>query len=255
MGDQKASLARKCITTIRQEGLRGFCAKAAARVGEYMFATNSADWYRAELSQEPPSVPVPPEVSVDFNAWDEVHDWLLELRDVFRWVYVIEELRVARDFSHVYPLLRAGRSKAGYIKVGFQRAYVTDFEAEISIPPGCAFVYDTFVLPEYRSRGLATFMISEVLAFLRRRDMRYVWCHIPSWNAASIRAFTKNGFVRTKHVRYFRVGWRGFRTCDPQRLMRREEASFFRAWRSRFRSEERGLSFRGSRINPQARRK
>lgn len=222
MVPQQTSLARKCVKTLRQEGLTAFCAKATRRVGESLFTTNSADWYCADLSLPPPSVYTPAAASVDLDAWDEVCGWLAELRSIFRWVYVEAELQAARDFGHLFPLLRLRQSKAGYMKVGFRQAYVTDFEEEISIPSGSAFVYDTFIHPDHRARGLATFMISQMLESLRQRGLQYVWCHIPRWNVASRRAFAKNGFVRTKHIRYFRLCRYGFRTYDPQRLMCRD---------------------------------
>jgi ribosomal protein S18 acetylase RimI-like enzyme len=168
-------------------------------------------------------------VEIDFGAMEEVLSWLREIRAEFRWVWVEAELEAAREYGHVFPLVRLGEQRLGYIKVGLSRAYVTDFESCVAIPPASAFIYDTFVHPDFRGRGMATFMIARTLDLLRQRNVRFLWCHIPRWNHASIKAFAKCGFAKVKRVGHVRVLGHGLYTRCPEKLMQHAE----KAWAQR----------------------
>lgn len=217
-----ASLVGKGLGAIRDDGFRAFCRKAAKHLRERLFQTNSADWYCARLTEELPRI-CAIDAYVDFSATEQVRSWLTDLGQEFSWVYSEAELDAARSFSHVFGLLTLGGSKAGYIKIGFSQVYVTDFSRCIAVPAGTAFIYDTFVHPDFRGRGLATFMVAESLDFLRKRDIRFAWCHIPGWNVASISTFTKCGFVKVKHIRHVRLLCCGLSTRNPEKLLRSTE--------------------------------
>ena len=194
-----------------------------ARTWEAAFQTNSAEWYCVDLTSDS-AIPAGEAVAeVDFGDLEEVIRWLGELRSTFRWVWVEQELKAARDNSHVYGLLRVGRDRAGYIKIGLGHAYVADFEQCLRIPPASAFIYDTFVHPDHRGRGLALFMVGRALAALRARGIRRVWCHIPAWNHPSINVYMKSGFGKAAHIRHVRLFGRGFRSCSPEKLMQRRD--------------------------------
>ena len=107
--------------------------------------------------------------------------------------------------------------------VGLSRAYVTDFQRSIDIPPHTAFIYDTFVHPDFRGRGLAAWAITQTREFLQQRDVRFLWCHIPGWNRPSIRSFGKCGFKKVAHVRHIRLLSTRWFTRNPDRLMQRRE--------------------------------
>jgi ribosomal protein S18 acetylase RimI-like enzyme len=220
MGSRNASLAMKCIRTLRREGVRSFCLKAAKRIGELLLVTNSADWYCADTCTELPKEPSRDGAIVDFYAFGDAKAWLREISVTHRRVYVKAEIDLAEQYRHVYPLLRVAEKRVGYIKVGFSRAYVSDFATDIAIPVDSAFVYDTFVCPEFRSCGMAKFMIGRLLAFLRGQGVGRVWCHIPKWNIASIKAYKGSGFVKAKRIRHFRILGRRLYTQNPAALMR-----------------------------------
>lgn len=219
----ESSALHKCVRTIHHDGILTLCVKTVKRLGESVLQTNSADWFRADLSQVHQAPAPSAEARVDFNAMEDVVSWLKQIRTEFTWVWVEAELEAARAHDHVFALLRLGTEAAGYVKIGFTRAYVTDFQQCIVVPSASAYIYDTFVHPKYRRRGLATFAILQTLDFLQERNVRFVWCHIPTWNSPSIKAYVRSGFSRVRHVRYARLlGCRLF-TCNPERLMQRSE--------------------------------
>ena len=218
MIEQAGSLALKCLTALRKDGLWGFCSRAVDRPELWM--TNSAYWCRADLSIRRPRRPRPENARIDFGATEEAQQWLKEIGSTFRWAHDERELKLAQEHSHVYPLLMIHGVKAGYVKVGFSRAFVSDFGTEIQIPVDSAFIYDTFVHPDYRGRGLATILIGELCGFLRRRPTRFAWCHIPTWNRASRTVYRRNGFKMVRHVRFVHfLKWR-FYSHHPEAVLR-----------------------------------
>ena len=182
------------------------------------FETNAADWYRCGLTDVEVAQPRPPGADIDLSS-PEVLDWLRSLQADFKWVWVDQEIDTACRHGHILALVRIDGVKAGYIKVGLTQAYVADFKTDISIPSQSAFIYDTFVHPEFRGRNLARWAIAETLRALRGQSIVSVWCHIPRWNVASIKAFESCGFRRVAFVRHARLLRWHFYSRDPERLL------------------------------------
>lgn len=217
------SLARNSVGTLRSAGLGALFSKAVGRISESVFATNAADWYCADVSAEFHRVSRPTGATIDFDDREGLLAWLAELQPSFPWVWDEHEVADARVCGHALPLMRINGDRAGFIMVGLSRAYVTDFQRSIDIPAQTAFIYDTFVHPNFRGRGLAAWAITQTIDFLRHRDMRFLWCHIPVWNRASIRSFEKCGFTKVAHVRYLRLLGTRWLTRNPERLMKHRE--------------------------------
>ncbi len=220
-------LADTCRTVLRQQGPLGLAATALDRLRRRAWVHNAADWYLADLTP-PPGSPPPnlpdastPGTAVAFDATNDVIRWLYELRGEFRWACDEHELEAARRYGHAFGLLTIDGQRAGYIKVGFERAYVGDFGRCIRIPPDTAFVYDTFVHPAFRGRGAAGVLIRQTLCFCRARSRRWLWCHIPRWNTPSIRAFTRQGFRPVRHIRHVRLCGVPLYTLRPEALLAR----------------------------------
>ncbi len=210
---------------IRTDGLASFCVRSLRRLQKAAVATNAAGWYRADLTY--PLVPLEdlPETHVRFDATENVMAWLAELSRSYGWVYVEAELATARKWGHVYGLLEIDGHYAGYVKIGFSHVYIGDFDRAIAIPQDTAFIYDTFIHPEYRRRGLGRHLIGESLRYLHRQKKQSVWCHIPDWNTASIRAFGGNNFKKMGHIRYLRIARWGFTSRNPETMLFRSSSS------------------------------
>ena len=217
------SPAHKSLDTLRSAGLGALVAKAIGRISESVFTTNAADWYCADVSVESHRMSRPAGATIDFDDREGLLAWLAELQPSFPWVWDEREVAEARACGHALPLMCIDGDRAGFIMVGLSRAYVTDFQKSITIPAHTAFIYDTFVHPDFRGRGLAAWAITQTIDFLRQRDMRFLWCHIPGWNRASIRSFEKCGFTKVSHVRHLRLLGLGLYTRKPERLMQHRE--------------------------------
>jgi len=203
------------------EGWKGFVLKILRKIHYKVFITNHAYWFVRDLREkiERPSPKVP--VKIDFSNKEDTIRWLQENHSRFGWMYIPDEISLAHSCGHYLPSIRLDGKVVGYIKIGRERAYVLDYERELHLPSRDALVYDTFVLPEYRRKRIASFLIAEAMAFLREEGFRRLWCHIPPWNTSSIRAFCRSGFRRIAHIRFFKVLGRSFFSLDPERLIGR----------------------------------
>ena len=141
-------------------------------------------------------------------------------------MFIPNEIELKQRENHFYPFVRVGDDIIGYIKIGQNQVYVLDFDETLTLPSNSAMIYDTFVLPEYRKHGVASFLLMEIIDFLRKEGFQKVWCHIPSWNKPSINTYVKAGFRKVDHVRYKRfLCWKFF-SRDVTKMLQDSGCSF-----------------------------
>jgi RimJ/RimL family protein N-acetyltransferase len=196
-----------------------FIDRVAKKIRNATYKTNDAIWFVRELDQPVPESKSEDAPQIEFDADEEIIAWLMRQHGNFRWMYVREELEVKEKEGHIFPILRYEDKIIGYIKIGFNKVYIMDFGKLVSVPRQSALIYDTFILPEYRSRGFAAFLISGVMLYLKEAGFKKLWCHIPPWNEASIRVYTKLGFNKIEHVKYLRLLCWKFFNCNPEEMM------------------------------------
>ena len=216
-----ASWIEKCEQTWRANGVAGLCRRVARHLAETLCRTNAADWYRVDLAppRAQPARPAIEGLDIALDATEQAIAWMRGLKEQFGYAYVQREVDAARRFGHVYALARLAGREAGYIKIGFEKVYVSDLDRLMGLPAGTAFVYDTFVHPSFRGRHLAGRLVAAAMACAAGRGCRYLWCHIPRWNVRSIRSFAALGFEPRGHIRNFRLlKWR-FSTRRPEQLL------------------------------------
>lgn len=210
---------RKIIDTARNEGCAALLKRAAKKAYSFVFRTNNAVWYRLDLA----SATAPQEtgaVKVVFSSGGEIIRWIREKSAEYPWIYIEDELDTAGRENHIFPYATVGGDIAGYVKIGFGRVYVHDFNREISIPPKDAMIYDTFVLPEYRGKHVALALVQEATDYLRSRGYERLWCHIPEWNVASRTLYQRAGFREVKRIRFVKLMSFRFFNLDPEEMLR-----------------------------------
>lgn len=171
-----------------------------------IFKKNDAFWYHAYLAKNPNiSIDALPELYVEFNSYSETKKWIIDNQRAFPWIYKKREIEVADRYKHFFSSLRFKGKIIGFTKIGIIRTYIADYEREIDLYDDEAFIYDTFVLPEFRGKQKGRFMLLNILGELRKKGVLFVYCHIPPWNIASSTLYQNVGFVRSYHVRYLRL--------------------------------------------------
>lgn len=83
-------------------------------------------------------------------------------------------------------------------------AWTAELDAFVSPPPGDAYIYESFTLPETRGRGIYPFALRNVCADLASRGIPRAWIAVEATNTPSVRAITKAGFELAFELRFHR---------------------------------------------------
>ncbi len=150
-------------------------------------------------------------------------EWLKVNHSIYPWIYFEKEIESAIRNDHVFAVVSHKKSFVGYIKVGIGSTYIHDFDVNIVFPPRTAFVYDTFVLPEWRGKNVAVYALLTLADYLKHRGFERILCHIEDWNQSSVRTFSKAYFYPRNTVRFIRIAEMGFYVLDRRRLYRKLE--------------------------------
>lgn len=152
-------------------------------------------------------------VIIDLFAKDETLQWLRTKAE--NWMFNEQESTVGLVENHYFPNMKYEGRIIGYAKVGRGKVYVQDYHKVIEFPGNVAFIYDTYIAPDFRGLSLAPFFITEIMKLVKQDGMHALRCHIPPWNKASMHAYTKVGFKNKKFVRSFKIFGFRFLTSDP----------------------------------------
>ncbi|MBI5235122.1 MAG: GNAT family N-acetyltransferase [Deltaproteobacteria bacterium] len=186
----------------------GFLTKAARKAQRLVVCRSARSiWFYRTLKD--PIKPVQPGMDVEmvFLAEDKsgLIAWLKENSRSFPWIYIEKEVESALANGHIFGCVRRNDEIAGYVKIGIGPTYIHDFGRTIRFPDGVAFIYDTFVAPEYRGKRIGLYAVSGALNHLKRAGFKGVWCHIEEWNCASLKTFMRAGFTEASRIRFMRV--------------------------------------------------
>jgi GNAT superfamily N-acetyltransferase len=175
-----------------------------ARALRKSFTTTSSIWYHLPLRGSLPSIQ--PKILAEFNImpFSEAKDYFQRNNALFPWMYIDQELEVAAVNGHVFPSFSIDGRVVAYLKVGVKEVYVLDFHRVLHLPPATAIIYDTFVVPELRCRGLGESILSRTAHYLEDAGYQALWAQIPEWNVASTKMNIKAGFQPVGKVRYIR---------------------------------------------------
>jgi len=117
-----------------------------------------------------------------------------------RIMYNKKKIDTTRKENHIIASIHYQKKIIGYIKLGFNKVFIQDFQKVINFSPEKAFIYDTYVLPEVRGLGVAPYLITESMKYIKNRGFDQLLCHIPVWNKALINAYKKVGFESVKDI-------------------------------------------------------
>ncbi|RPI79647.1 MAG: GNAT family N-acetyltransferase [Desulfobacteraceae bacterium] len=192
---------------LRRKGVLFLFAKAAQKISAFAFKTSNSIWFEKRLDGSVAPAAPDTEISFEFLVQDKAKliDWLKERRRVYPWMYLGKEMRTAWADQHIFAVILFGKSIIGYCKIGRNRVYVNDFDGTVCFPRKTAFIYDTFVLPDFRGRHVAYLAVLQIAAYLSKQCYRNLWCHIEEWNGASLAVFRKAGFEKKGLIRYCRL--------------------------------------------------
>jgi acetyltransferase (GNAT) family protein len=92
----------------------------------------------------------------------------------------------------------------GWVSVGAE--CIGELEREFRLPPGEAYVWDCFTVPERRCLGLYGSLLTHLAGAMQAEGMHRLWIGSAMANRPSIRGFETAGFSPVVRVAYLRAG-------------------------------------------------
>jgi GNAT superfamily N-acetyltransferase len=84
--------------------------------------------------------------------------------------------------------------------VATQSAWVGEADRSFVVPPGDAYIYQSFTTPEMRGKGVYPAVLNTISARLGARGIAKLWIAAERTNHSSLRAIEKAGFSRTFEI-------------------------------------------------------
>ncbi len=200
-------LYNKAISTLTNDGVITLCLKALKMLYGLAYYSTSSLWFSRPLSEPIPEPDTYQDLTVEFliDKKKILVDWLKTNNSTFTWMYIEKEIELAKQEKHIFVNISLNSQIIGYIKIGINRTYIHDFDKVADFPAGTAFIYDTFILPEYRRNNISYYAITKTLRYLAEHNYRKLFCHIEGWNRASLKLFKKAGFKNIGTVRFSKI--------------------------------------------------
>ena len=201
----------------KERGVGGVLSCSLSRLSRAIFETNDAIWFLKELGAEAEEIKPNLPITVTYERFQETLDWIRMQNEP--WMLRQEEMSVALSEGHYWLNSKYNETVMGYIKIGFRNVYINDYRKIIRFPDSVAFIYDTFIHPEYRGRRAASYLVNESFKFLSSKGFTKILCHIPSWNRTSIAVYSGLGFREVTTVRCVRFLGISFLNHNPAKLV------------------------------------
>ncbi|MEA2508282.1 MAG: hypothetical protein QOG21_364 [Actinomycetota bacterium] len=107
--------------------------------------------------------------------------------------------RLASSGSSCWIALSGGRIVHGSW-VATKSAWVGEADRFFMVPPGDAYIYESFTAPEIRGQGVYPAVLAIVSARLAARGISRLWIAAETTNHSSLRAIQKAGFTRSFEI-------------------------------------------------------
>jgi GNAT superfamily N-acetyltransferase len=94
----------------------------------------------------------------------------------------------------------------GYLWASFKRkVYLGEIEREVSFKTGGVYLYDGFVLPNFRRKGLFKKLLEEALQYFKSRNVKKANAGTLTNNKAPQKAFKALGFSTVRLVKFVKI--------------------------------------------------
>jgi CelD/BcsL family acetyltransferase involved in cellulose biosynthesis/ribosomal protein S18 acetylase RimI-like enzyme len=207
------NIYKKLKKGYRYEGFKRLYKRIIKKITRLIFTANSALWFEKDLTNDSMNYEAKIPIETDMTSTAQTIEWLR--RQNKSWLVNSKEINTGIKNRHYFPLARNNGRIVGCAKIGYGDVYVVDFGRIVRFPKNMAFIYDTYVPAYNRGKGVAPHLITDALKFLKMQGFNRIRCHIPKWNKASIRTYTKLGFKEINFIRCFKILGISIITSDP----------------------------------------
>ena len=118
----------------------------------------------------------------------------------------LERFRLLHDHGHLCAVAWRGERPVGYAWVALRMEPAVT-ECTLPLPSGAAYLWDLFVVPEERARGVGSALARERLRLARAHGRAHGWRMIAPDNHASVKTLSRSGNTTrvVGEVRYVKI--------------------------------------------------
>ncbi|MBP2027197.1 RimJ/RimL family protein N-acetyltransferase [Acetoanaerobium pronyense] len=186
-----------------------FIKKVSLKIINIIYKSTCSTWYErsieGDLENFEPTIDIDIQREFLMDDKSELINWLEMNKEKFPWIYFPKEIECANKNSHIFYILKYKNQIIGYSKVGVRNTYVHDFNRNIHLNKNTAMIYDIFIDPNQKGKGLAKYALKDIFRYLKSKGYKKVIAHIEKWNYPSINTFTKSGFRPKKIICLIRI--------------------------------------------------
>jgi len=152
-------------------------------------------WYRLwifERRSTPVADPLPAPSDVSLRRLDrhQRRDWVTQRTADRDW----PQYRVALENDHELILAERGGEVLGWAWIGYGRVFLAPLGRAIRLSDGTGYLYDAYVRPAERGRGIGRALVAARVARAEARGTVRLLSHVRIGNAVSRRALEHEGF-------------------------------------------------------------
>lgn len=220
MINRYANFKEKIKRAYKTGGLTTVFNRGFKKISISLFKFHKSYWYARKLIEPFENIASSITVNINDNSREETLEWeKINLRTGNFCSEDYKEINIAKKNNHHFVNIKHCNEIIGFLKVGFREVYFKEYIKKMNIPHNAAFIYDTFIHQNYRGRGIAPYMINEVMKRLAKNKLEFIVCHITPTNLASQKTYAKIGFKRIRFIWHLRLfGFKIF-NFSPERLM------------------------------------
>lgn len=115
------------------------------------------------------------------------------------------QFRTALLHDHDLVVAMQGGQPVGWAWLGYGRVFLPPLGREICLPEGTAYLYEAYVRPLMRGRGIGTALVGARCAQAARLGHARLLTHVLAGNAPSLRALEHHGFVNSGRTHFLRA--------------------------------------------------
>ena len=115
------------------------------------------------------------------------------------------QFRTALLHDHDLVVAIAEGQPVGWAWVGYERVYLPPLGREIRLPDGTAYLYEAYVRPAARGRGIGSALVGARCARAAGLGYAHLLTHVLDGNQPSLRALRRHGFRTRGRTHFLRV--------------------------------------------------
>jgi len=190
----------RAVGKIKREGLLKFTGVVIHIVWRHVYLNAWVNILYRDLQAPIPEIL--PKIDIEIKKIEG--DAIIELKDtVDRARYLKFENRLTKGKAGFVALV--GGRIVCYVWISFQDEYEPFLGMNIELNQENGYIYDTYVIPEFRRKGINSAVCNRALEYIKSRGYKGALTAVGGKNIPSIRTFKKLGFVEYEVFRIIRI--------------------------------------------------